>query len=258
MQIFVKTLSGTTLTLDVEPSDTIENIKNKIQDKGCPKIVYYRTKKSQTPKEILENPITICEQIPPDRQRLIFKGMQLEDNRTLADYKIEKESTIHMVLRLRGGGFPLEFVDVEKGIVENLSFSDSAPRWRAVKIGLNMFGICKNSKCEAFDREVVYQVGINHKKFNLQENVTRIKCPMCYKIIVPKTCGFWQCEYQFEGDKIEGGDLKHVDTKCKETKDDNFEYFNPYENNSAIWTNLNIYVIEKQDIKYEQNDIKIG
>ena len=187
----------------------------------------------------------------------LFKGHSIVEsdfNKNIEKYfgKYPKVTVIDTTSLIGAGPPVLDFVDVSSGKIKKLVFSDKAPIWRRVSKGLNIFGICNNSKCKAWKKEVVYTNELEEKLiFILNNEILNIKCPICSKIIKPKTCGFWKCEYQFVGKKIEEGEVKFFDSKTRETNGEDFEYFDAFENGETQWAELTIYVLPKQEMKYQ-------
>ena len=158
-----------------------------------------------------------------------------------------------------GGNLCRKLTDFSKEKIKYLKFNKNAPKYRYAGKGLNIFGICQYPNCEANKKEVVYipknmtLEDNQYFKYCLNDEIKNMVCPICNKIIKPKTIGFYKCEYQIKGEKIENGEAVKYDSKPKETKNDNFEYFDPEENGEVDWTELIIYVLPKQKIKYQSN-----
>ena len=216
--VMVKTLDGRTIPIKVAENLTVMELKARIQDKAG---------------------------ILSVEQRLIVGGVQMEDDKTLEEYNgLEPDAIVHCVLRLRGGGpcpvGGVEFADVSNAdSLKRKDWSKSAPRWRIACPGLCLEGVCQNKKCPANGKHVILNQG--YCEFDLIEDRRMCECPICWKEVIPTTCGFNNCRWKWVGKKIEDQTQRPVTIRADwKVADDAYHYFEETKSGTANWLRLKI------------------
>ena len=216
--VTVKMITGKSIRIKVTDNLTVWDLKTRIQDK---------------------------EGIPLDQQRLIVHGFQMEDGNNLEEYNgLEPDATVHLVLRLRGGGgamMGVEFADVSSAdSLKKQDWSVLAPPWRVVsQPGLCLEGVCQNEKCPANGQHVIMNHG--YGVFDLIEDRHKCKCPICWKQVIPTTCAFNNCRWKWVGRKIEHPTRRPVTIRADwKVADDAYHYFDETKSGTANWLHLKI------------------
>ena len=187
---FVKSIRGNSIVVDGLPlsSTTVQELQEEVQSR---------------------------EGIPAKHQRFIFEGKQLSNSpKTLGDYGVQKDSTVQLLLRLRGGGavpasLPCKtsFADISNRVMLRVQpYGKLVPTWRYVVRGLNIEGLCMNPSCKAYFHMVICQKGFT--AFNVV--VQPVHCPACKKPVKAITCSFSDCLWMFEGRKTDSKSRKQI------------------------------------------------
>ena len=156
-----------------------------------------------------------------------------------------KSSYNFLVIQLNrniGGDCAMNFTDLSKQIYEEIYFSSTAPSYRKVSKGINVCGICKCKKCDAFKNEVVVPIE-NVKEFNLIKERNNIECPECGSIIASKTLCFYLCEYKIKGRKVVDTGLSPFEISGKASNIESVQYFSPDKNGEALIADLTVEII---------------
>ena len=174
----------------------------------------------------------------------LFNGSKIDPNKTLQELNIfNARILVEQPISIFGAGFPINFTDISKNIYEEHYFSETAPNYRIVSKGINVYGICKGKKCKAYKKEVICPLK-NIKIFNLLEEKDDLECPICGGLIIPKTLGFFCCEYRIKGKKLENDYNRPFELRDKASNKDSIRYFNPDKNGRTMFTELIVEVIK--------------
>ncbi|QJX71013.1 hypothetical protein F-liban_265 [Faustovirus] len=219
MELFVKTMTGKTLSILFDivefPKATVDQLKTAIETK---------------------------EGVPKDQQRLIFAGKQLEDGKLLSSYGITEQSTIHLVMRLRGGGGGIITTDMSN--LEKHSFTNKPlPSWRSVCDGLTIEIKCQNWFCDSGEYGFRSYKMLNMGKFDMVKENHELLCPACGgNKVQMSTFGFSGCFYKISYVSVEvdanGVEKQNKHTRKASVDGSNFYKFNDSEKGEAKYTKL--------------------
>ena len=143
---------------------------------------------------------------------------------------------------LSGGLGPMSFTGVSKQNREEHYFSDDARSYRIVTQGINIYGKCKGDrKCKGYEKEVIVPLG-KIKRYNLIDNRDNLECPECKGYVIPKTLGFYLCEYIVKGKKINGEKIESFHFTGKADNKESIQYIIPEENGKTTFIELIIEI----------------
>jgi len=212
-QIFIKLLTGRTISLFLHVFTSLGELKQMIHEK---------------------------EGVPPNQQRIIFAGKELEDGRTICDYGVQRESTLHLVKRLIQSVTPGEKNSKTTGVDK-----EDTKKWLSIINGLNIEGKCLNSVCAGYNKTVLVQIGFG--TFDIVIDKAIVKCSVCSQIVVAEKYGLAKCAFALSGMKVEQTDQREVEpfvVQKWEKVQEAFKYFNPEEVCDKKWVNLKIHCKE--------------
>ena len=174
------------------------------------------------------------------KYKFIYNGESLNQNKTLEELNLTDKCNIFVLEEnIIEGGISIIFTDLSKNIHEEHYFSKTAPDYRIVSKGINVYGICHSKNCKAYKKEVIWPLK-GKTSFNLIKEKDDLECPICGNLISPKTLGFYSCEYLIKGKKCEDDIIKPFELKDVASNQNSVRYFNPEENGSTIITDLTV------------------